>query len=79
MDKDDAPKKAKGSVRVQQQACKGCTFCVAFCPAQCLQMSSQLNVKGYHFPVLSRPEACTGCDLCGLYCPDFAIRGFRIR
>ncbi|MBN2573386.1 MAG: 2-oxoacid:acceptor oxidoreductase subunit alpha [Deltaproteobacteria bacterium] len=62
---------------VRSEICKGCSFCVDFCPTDCLSFSTEFNPKGYHFPVLSAPEACTGCDLCGLYCPDFAIYGER--
>ena len=70
-------KKGKGSVVVQNEICKGCSFCVDFCPPKCLEFSKEFNAKGYHYPVLAAPEACTGCDLCGLYCPDFAIFGVR--
>jgi 2-oxoglutarate/2-oxoacid ferredoxin oxidoreductase subunit alpha len=67
----------KGTVFVRTEICKGCSFCIDFCPTDCLSFSTEFNPKGYHFPVLSTPEACTGCDLCGLYCPDFAIYGER--
>jgi 2-oxoglutarate ferredoxin oxidoreductase subunit alpha len=67
----------KGTVFVRTEICKGCSFCIDFCPTDCLTFSKEFNAKGYHFPVLSAPEACTGCDLCGLYCPDFAIYGER--
>jgi 2-oxoglutarate ferredoxin oxidoreductase subunit alpha len=67
----------KGRVFVRTDICKGCSFCIDFCPTDCLTFSNEFNAKGYHFPVLSAPEACTGCDLCGLYCPDFAIYGER--
>lgn len=67
----------KGTVFVRTEICKGCSFCIDFCPSDCLTFSKEFNPKGYHFPVLSAPEACTGCDLCGLYCPDFAIYGER--
>ena len=67
----------KGTVFVRTEICKGCSFCIDFCPTDCLSFSKEFNPKGYHFPVLSAPTACTGCDLCGLYCPDFAIYGER--
>ncbi len=67
----------KGTVFVRTEICKGCSFCIDFCPTDCLAFSKDFNPKGYHFPVLQTPEACTGCDLCGLYCPDFAIYGER--
>jgi 2-oxoglutarate/2-oxoacid ferredoxin oxidoreductase subunit alpha len=67
----------KGTVFVRAEICKGCSFCIDFCPTDCLTFAKEFNAKGYHFPVLSTPEACTGCDLCGLYCPDFAIYGER--
>ena len=67
----------KGTVFVRPEICKGCYFCIDFCPTDCLKFSKEFNHKGYHFPILSAPDACTGCDLCGLYCPDFAIYGER--
>ena len=67
----------KGTVFVRTEICKGCSFCIDFCPTDCLSFSKEFNPKGYHFPILSAPDACTGCDLCGLYCPDFAIYGER--
>jgi 2-oxoglutarate ferredoxin oxidoreductase subunit delta len=72
-------KKGKGTVVVRAETCKGCSFCLDFCPPKCLAFSREFNAKGYHYPVLSAPEDCTGCDLCGLYCPDFAIFGVRYK
>ncbi|MFI5167020.1 MAG: ferredoxin family protein [Thermoanaerobaculales bacterium] len=72
-------KRGKGTVFVTHEVCKGCSFCIDFCPAHCLEFAREFNRKGYHFPVLVRPEDCTGCDLCGLYCPDFAIFGMRFK
>jgi 2-oxoglutarate ferredoxin oxidoreductase subunit delta len=72
-------KKGKGTVVVRSEICKGCSFCVDFCPSKCLGFSKGFNAKGYHYPVLATPEACTGCDMCGLYCPDFAIFGVRYK
>ena len=72
-------KKARGSVVVTAERCKGCGFCVEFCPTDALKLSDQYNAKGYHPPVLVYPEKCNGCDMCGLLCPDFAIYGFMFK
>lgn len=70
-------KKARGKVHVNAEACKGCGFCAAFCPASVLALSGEFNEKGYHPPQVVDPEACTACGLCGMYCPDFAIYATR--
>lgn len=72
-------KRGKGTIFLRPEICKGCSFCIDFCPTHCLEFSRDFNKKGYHYPVLPRPEDCTGCDLCGLYCPDFAIFGVRYK
>ena len=68
---------AKGSVFITNERCKGCGFCVEFCPTHVLALSSAFNSKGYHPPHVVAADKCSGCDLCGLYCPDFAIYGSR--
>ena len=65
----------KGTVIIDVERCKGCAFCVEFCPTDVLELSSAFNSKGYHPPQVIAPEKCSGCDLCGMYCPDFAIYG----
>lgn len=65
----------RGTVTINPELCKGCGFCIEFCPSGVLAFSDTFNDKGYHTPQAARPEACTGCDLCGAYCPDFAIFG----
>ena len=68
----------RGRVDIKPEVCKGCGYCVAFCPLGVLKMSSRFNGKGYHYPEMVDPEKCSGCGLCGLYCPDFAIFGARV-
>jgi 2-oxoglutarate ferredoxin oxidoreductase subunit delta len=68
---------AKGQVAIAVERCKGCGFCVEFCPTHVLALSSAFNSKGYHPPHVVAGEKCSGCDLCGMYCPDFAIFGAR--
>ena len=70
-------KKIRGIVVVNRESCKGCGFCVEFCPTEALELEKGYNAKGYHPPLLATPEKCNGCDMCGLFCPDFAIFGYR--
>jgi 2-oxoglutarate ferredoxin oxidoreductase subunit delta len=72
-------KKIRGTVYIHRERCKGCGFCIEFCPPKVLEFEAGYNSKGYHTPLLANSDLCTGCDLCGLYCPDFAIYGVRIK
>jgi 2-oxoglutarate ferredoxin oxidoreductase subunit alpha len=77
MTDEEEQREGKGTVFVRAEICKGCSFCIDFCPTDCLEFSKDFNAKGYHYPVLVRPVDCNGCDMCGLFCPDFAIYGER--
>lgn len=72
-------RKVRGVIYLNASRCKGCGFCIAFCPPRVLEFSDDFNAQGYHPPRLANPEGCTGCDLCGLYCPDFAIYGVMLK
>ncbi|MBI2819610.1 MAG: 4Fe-4S dicluster domain-containing protein [Acidobacteria bacterium] len=72
-------KRARGLVYIDVKRCKGCGFCIAFCPPGVLEFSEEFNAQGYHSPRLVDPEECTGCDLCGSYCPDFAIYAVMLK
>jgi len=81
-DMQEGEEKAKrtrpiGKVIIDKHLCKGCGFCVNFCPRHTLVMSKKLNDKGYHYPEVDK-DNCTGCDLCGMMCPDFAIYAIKI-
>ena len=54
---------AKGQVAITVERCKGCGFCVEFCPTHVLALSSAFNSKGYHPPHVVAGEKCSGCDL----------------
>lgn len=72
-------RKVKGVVHLLTLRCKGCGFCIEFCPTGVLEFSPEFNAHGYHPPRVAHPDDCTGCDLCGLYCPDFAIYAEMLR
>ena len=74
----DTNHKPRGRVAITPERCKGCGYCVEFCPTGVLGMASRFNAKGYHYPEVLDEAKCSGCDLCGIYCPDFAIAGKRI-
>ncbi len=63
----------RGRVSVLEERCKGCGFCVEYCPREVLELSDRFNQKGYHPPVAVNPENCVACGLCELICPEFAI------
>lgn len=58
---------------INSDYCKGCLICVACCPQNVLQASSNINAKGYTLPEAKDPDACTECRLCEIVCPDLAI------
>ena len=62
-----------GIVHIIDDRCKGCGFCIEFCPQEVLELSSQTNAKGYHPPEIIPGTICVNCGLCALLCPDFAI------
>jgi 2-oxoglutarate ferredoxin oxidoreductase subunit delta len=62
-----------GTVTIIRDRCKGCGFCVEYCPKEVLVMSKEFNVKGYHPPEVVKEGECVNCNLCEMICPDFAI------
>ncbi|HUX08717.1 MAG TPA: ferredoxin family protein [Acidobacteriota bacterium] len=62
-----------GEIHIIKDRCKGCGFCVEYCPRDVLELSEEFNVKGYHPPVAVREEQCVNCGLCEMICPEFAI------
>jgi 2-oxoglutarate ferredoxin oxidoreductase subunit delta len=69
----EKPKIVSGEIHIIKERCKGCGFCIEYCPRDVLDVSEEFNEKGYHPPKIVKPEMCTFCGLCELICPDFAI------
>lgn len=66
-------KTPRSRVRILRERCKGCGFCVEYCPYNVLEISNEFNNMGYHPPHVKNAEACTNCGLCEMLCPEFAI------
>ena len=62
-----------GRVYIDKERCKGCGFCVDFCPREVLKMSSELSPKGYNLAVVEDESKCLACGFCEVICPEFAI------
>lgn len=62
-----------GIVHIIDDRCKGCGFCIEFCPRNLLKISDRINARGYHPPEVIDEAGCIQCGLCALLCPDFAI------
>jgi len=60
-------------VLIDKERCKGCSYCVEFCPKEVLKMSEQLGPKGYAFAEAVHESRCLGCGLCQIICPEFAV------
>lgn len=61
-------KKKLESLEINQEWCKGCGICVAFCPKSVWDMDRKDKA------VPARPEDCICCNMCELRCPDLAIK-----
>jgi 2-oxoglutarate ferredoxin oxidoreductase subunit delta len=60
-------------VSIDEKLCKGCYFCVRFCPMGVFVRSNVVGELGYNLACVEHPEKCNRCKACLLYCPDLAV------
>ncbi len=69
---------SQGTVHFIEERCKGCGYCIAFCPREVLKVSDKFNPKGYHPPMIIKEGECVNCHYCEIICPEFAIFSVEI-
>ena len=79
MDKKGSIRSKHIKVNVIAERCKGCGFCIEFCPQKALIKSAEINSHGYHLVCLDDSDKCTGCNICDMICPEFAISVTHIK
>jgi 2-oxoglutarate ferredoxin oxidoreductase subunit delta len=72
------PKKGGGTdmpeVEFNENFCKGCGLCVAFCPKKILKLdTTRVNIRGYYPAIVNNLVECIGCAACAKICPDSVI------
>lgn len=60
-------------MKINPDLCKGCAYCIKFCPKKILTMGSERNRKGHFYPVHTDENSCNNCGVCALMCPEGAI------
>ena len=63
----------KAQIHIITDQCKGCGFCIQFCPKKVLEESEEINARGVHPPKVVDEDKCIMCGFCTAVCPDFAI------
>lgn len=58
---------------IDSDRCKGCGLCVEVCPKHVLEISAEVNARGYFPAYQARPDDCIHCSVCCIMCPDVAI------
>ncbi len=65
------------TVKIKKDSCKGCSYCVAFCPTGHLTLSDQLNKRGVTYALVKEGTVCTGCGSCFFMCPECCIEVYE--
>ena len=66
-------KHPKAEIHLIKDQCKGCGYCIEFCPKKVLEESEEINARGVRPPKIVNEDQCILCRFCTAVCPDFAI------
>jgi 2-oxoglutarate ferredoxin oxidoreductase subunit delta len=65
--------RSKAEIHIVKDQCKGCGFCIQYCPKKVLEESREINARGVHPPKVVDESKCVICSFCTAVCPDFAV------
>ena len=60
-------------VTIDEDRCRGCGLCIAFCPKNVLRLADRFNRDGLNPAELDDPDNCIGCATCATICPHVAV------
>jgi len=63
----------RAEIHLIKDQCKGCGYCISFCPKKVLEESDEINARGIRPPRVVDEGQCIVCSFCSAVCPDFAI------
>lgn len=66
-------KQSQATIHLIKDQCKGCGYCIEFCPKKIFEESEEINARGVHPPKIVDESKCIICSFCTAVCPDFAI------
>lgn len=69
----DKTKQPQAEIYIIKDRCKGCGYCIAYCPKEVLDESEEINARGAHPPKVKDINKCAVCGFCTAVCPDLAI------
>ena len=61
-------------IEIDNERCKGCGYCVDYCPREVLKMGTELSSKGYLLVEIIDESQCLACGYCEVVCPEFGIK-----
>jgi len=64
-------------ISIEKELCKGCGYCILYCPQKIIEMGKNTNSKGYTHVFQTDGNRCTGCKICAIVCPDAAIEVYK--
>lgn len=60
-------------LKINTDLCKGCGYCVKYCPKKILALGTERNKHGHFFPGVTDEGSCIACAMCATICPEGAI------